>query len=197
MTTIGSHESYTVRSLFWILGLPFRVVSCSGFQESRVEAGSGMFVPDILVHFYRLPVCQSRIWASWSSETVTRTYLVTFSGKTLFAFITMMHSTALGARQRSYPRWIVLTKTKPPTLLVRQTDIGNEACDILLSSTKAARVCQMNEEIAEVVSSFRSNSILQMKLLDKIAKCPGHPDLRLRMLSSTRSQCSSLVQPML
>ncbi len=76
-----------------------------------------------------------------------------------------------------------MTKTKSPTLL-RCTDIGNEACDILLSSKKAAEVCQMNEEIAEVVSSFRSNSILQMKLLDKIAKCPAHSNLRLILLEN-------------
>jgi hypothetical protein len=47
--------------------------ACSGFQDSRVEgAGNGMLVPDFLVHFYRLPVCQSRILSSRSSETVTR-----------------------------------------------------------------------------------------------------------------------------
>jgi hypothetical protein len=92
-----------------------------------------MLEPDILVHFYRLPVCQSRIWSSRSSET---DILQRFHKKTRFAsFITMMYySTPLCTRGRSYPRWIVLTKTKPPTLL-HQTDIGNEAsCDILLSS---------------------------------------------------------------
>jgi hypothetical protein len=37
------------------------------------------------VHFYRLPVCQSRILSFPSSETVTRTYLATFSQKTRIA----------------------------------------------------------------------------------------------------------------
>ncbi len=154
-----------------------------------------MFVPDILVHFYRQPVCQSHgPLGGLKLSLKEHNILQCFSQKTRFAFFTMMYSTALCTRQRSYPRWIILTKTKPPTLL-RRTDIGNEACDILLSSKKAAEVCQMNEEIAEVVSSFRSNSILQMKLLDAIAKCPAHSNLRLILLENVVIDTISMLLP--
>ncbi len=53
----------------------------------------------------------------------------------------------------------------------------------------------MNEEIAEVVPSFQSNSILQMKLLDEIAKCPGHPNLQLILLENVVIDRISMLQP--
>jgi hypothetical protein len=53
----------------------------------------------------------------------------------------------------------------------------------------------MNEEISEVVSSFRSNSILQKKVLDEIAICPGHPNLRLILLDNVVIDTISMPQP--
>jgi hypothetical protein len=53
----------------------------------------------------------------------------------------------------------------------------------------------MNEEIAEVVPSFQSNSILQMKLLDEIAECPGHPNLQLILLENVVIDRISMLQP--
>jgi hypothetical protein len=177
----------------WWPGLHCTVVWYSGFQESRAEAGTGMLVPDIHVQFYWLHVCQSCMLFSefWNCYKNISCNIFT---KTRLAFITMMYSTALCTRRQSYPRWIVLTKAKPPTLL-RWTDMGIEACGILLSSKKAAELCQRNEEIAEVVSSFQSNSILRMKLLDKVVRCPGHLNLRLILLENVVIDTVSMLQP--
>jgi hypothetical protein len=53
----------------------------------------------------------------------------------------------------------------------------------------------MNDEIAEVVSSFRSNSILQKKLLEEVAKFPGHSNLRLLLLQHVVIDTVSMLQP--
>ena len=46
-----------------------------------------------------------------------------------------------------------------------------------------------------MVSSFQSNSIPPMKLLGKIAKCPGHPNLRLILLENVVVDTISMLQP--
>jgi hypothetical protein len=54
----------------------------------------------------------------------------------------------------------------------------------------------MKEKIAEVVLLFRSNSLLQMKLLEEIAKLPGHSNLQLFVLDNVViNNVVSMTQP--
>lgn len=58
---------------------------------------------------------------------------------------------SLSTRRATYPTWVLLTRSSIPTL-IKRSDVGNEVCQVLLSSHSALPVPPLVNDIAESLS---------------------------------------------
>ena len=58
---------------------------------------------------------------------------------------------SLSTRRSTYPTWVLLTSSSIPTL-IKRSDVGNDICQVLLSSHCALPVPPLVDDIAETLS---------------------------------------------